>query len=185
MSDPAPALPACLQYLAEQAACAFGPVGVAATVLPDVEMMRQARTLAPDHVPALEWMLAHAQAGGKIYAALLLAGLGPEQREAAWRQLENVDEWVTVAEGGCGIMRAYVSDFAKSVLRGGPLEGYRQADGTLPTPSPPRPLTTFERISRGVDALKQSPLVVAIPVVLVGAVLLLFYWLRACQGAAP
>lgn len=130
-------LPPPFDVLARADAVSFGRVGAAATEPETSRAFEAARPLAREHRAAIAWMLAYATPAGRCYAACLAGQLGAEEHRAAWTSLIDERVELSVAPGGCTIVRAPLGDFATSMLEtGGLLAGLPSRAGDAATPAP-------------------------------------------------
>lgn len=112
-----------VRELAEADVVAFGPVGIAATVLPVTraywtvsEHLHKGDT---DLVPHLDRLVAEASPAGRVYAAVLLAELDPAAAREAWRAMAANRAEITTFSG-CIMHRTTLAEYAAGQLTPGP-----------------------------------------------------------------
>lgn len=92
---------------------AFGPVGFAATTLPETTAFEVLVDAGSGIRPELEKLLTSATAAGKVYAATALARIDSDAGAAAWHRLANDNSDITIASGcliGKRPLRQYASE---------------------------------------------------------------------------
>jgi hypothetical protein len=106
-----------LKALARAGTVAFGPVGLAATTLPETKAYDD---LAGERDPALlarlEKLLVTGTPAGKVYAASLIAGLDPAAGRRAWQRLAADSAEVNTFHGCVG-GRTTLASYANERLR--------------------------------------------------------------------
>ena len=109
-----------LRELSRADVLAFGPVGIAAALLPATrayEKLADVVARGTDDVrPHLDRLLAEGTPAGRVYAASLLSRLDPEAGRLAWRSLAaDSSELTTFA--GCIMRRTTLAEYAAGQLK--------------------------------------------------------------------
>jgi hypothetical protein len=108
-----------LKALAKADTVAFGPVGIAATVLPETQayddLVEAGRGDPAGLVPHLEKLVREASPAGKIYAAEAIDRINPVAGRRAWEQLVGeTGDFMTL--NGCVGGRSTVAEYASGRL---------------------------------------------------------------------
>jgi hypothetical protein len=110
-----------LKALAKADTVAFGPVGIAATVLPATQafddLVEAGRGDPAGLVPRLERLMREASPAGKVYAAEALGRIDPAAGRRAWERLAvDTGEFMTLS--GCVGGRSTLAEYATGRLAG-------------------------------------------------------------------
>lgn len=95
--------------------------GVAAAPAPTSAAYFTLRAAGVEVRPRIEYLLANAAPGGRLYAGMLLQRLDPAAARTVWEGLAGDPTELGVMRGGCDILPGTVADFATSMLTGRPL----------------------------------------------------------------
>lgn len=98
---------------------AFGGVGFAGQVLAPTEAYHTLELALPSKVDEvrsqISWLLSHASAAGKVYAATLLTRFDPAAARAAWESLTGESAEFTTYTG-CLMDRTTLGEYAAAQL---------------------------------------------------------------------
>jgi len=110
-----------LTALAKAGTVAFGPVGIAATILPETQayddLVEAGRADPAGLVPRLEKLVREASPAGKIYAAEALGRIDPAAGRRAWEHLA-ADSGAFMTLNGCIGGRSTLAEYAAGRLAG-------------------------------------------------------------------
>ena len=112
-------LAAAIEELYRAETVAFGPVGVAGSLLPVTEAYRRVEAALAEHPEEvraqLDRLLATGSPAGKVYAAALLDRLDPVAGRAAWERLRD-DPAEVPTFTGCVMGRTTLREYAEDRL---------------------------------------------------------------------
>lgn len=112
-------LAAAIEELHRAETVAFGPVGVAGSLLPVTEAYRRVEAALAEHPEEvraqLDRLLATGSPAGKVYAAALLDRLDPAAGRAAWERLRD-DPAEVPTFTGCVMGRTTLREYAEDRL---------------------------------------------------------------------